>query len=372
MNASPLNTINYNHICPENEKDQPNYSQHSIIQCNLNGNNYTNEFIEKLFSENYNYKLETSNLKNKLVQFKLENDKLKSKLKKYVQQSDFLEKKLENYRISNGNSNMYLFSNNMNFSNSSMKQQSDFERLYYEKCEEFENFEHNFDKISEKFSNVLEKIQSYQLNLIEDNKRLKEFLIFILQCFNHKQYENISCIISYSKEHQTFIDKQIFETPGENSFKMIEKNYFDKSSVSSLIQDSNKNIFNSNMKKDSKQQEYLTSEESFNDGSNKNITNIKGSMDNVKTALSLDLKYDDLKFSKSISSKIGITNKNSNTNINNIGIDQNSANALSNMNSNRVKSSGTSQSISNSKLLNQQINLRDKSKDSTYSDMVIL
>jgi len=126
------------------------------------------------------------------------------------------------------------------------------------------------------------------------------------------------------------------------------------------------------MKKDSKQQEYLTSEESFNDGSNKNITNIKGSMDNVKTALSLDLKYDDLKFSKSISSKIGITNKNSNTNINNIGIDQNSANALSNMNSNRVKSSGTSQSISNSKLLNQQINLRDKSKDSTYSDMVIL
>jgi len=370
-NASLLSTINFNPITPEHEKEQPNYSQHSIIQSNLNGNNYNNEFIEKLFGENYNFKLEISNLKNKLIQYKLENDKLKSKLKKYVQQSEFLEKKLETYKISNGSSNMYLFSNNMNFSNSSLKQQGDFERLYYEKCEEFENFEQNFDKISEKFSSVLEKIQSYQYNLIEDNKRLKEFLIFILQCFNHKQYEHISCIISYAKEHQTFIDKQIFETPGGDSFKLIEKNYFEKSGSTTINQDSNKNISNSNVKKETIQQEYLTSEESFNEGSNKNMNNIiKGSLDNVKSALSLDIKYDDLKFSKTVSSKIGVTNKNSSNNVNSASIDVNSGNNNANSLSNsRNKSPGPSQSNSNAKLQPQQ-NQRDRSKDFSYSDLV--
>jgi len=364
-NYPVMPNINFNQIVND-EKEQSNYSQHSIIQNNINGNNFNNEFIEKIYNENNNYKYEISNLKNKIVQLKSDNEKLKSKLKKYVQQSEFLEKKLETYKISNGSSNLYLFSNNMNCSNSSLKQNNDFERLYYEKCEEFENFEQNFDKISEKFSRVLEKIQSYQFNLIEDNKRLKEFLIFILQCFNHKQYEHISSIISYTKEHQTFIDKQIFETPGENSFKLIEKNYFEKTNIN---QDSNKILSVSEIKKESIiQQEYLTSNESFTESQKQKTSSIKGSLDNVKTTLSLDLKYDDLKFSKTVSSKIGIINKNSEGVNNNFNRNESEINNLGNVILNNInKSPVISQVTSYSKAPGNQ---RDRNKDISYSDLV--
>lgn len=395
------NTI-FNANFPD-DKDQPNYSQHSFIQNNLNGNNYNNEFIEKLFNENYNYKHEISNLKNKLVQFKLENEKLKSKLKKYIQQSDFLEKKLESYKISNG-SNLYLFSNNnnnpMNVSSSSYRPQGDFERLYYEKCEEFENFEQNFDKISEKFSNVLEKIQQYQCNLIEDNKRLKEFLIFILQCCSHKQYEHVSYVISYAKEHQTFIGKFLSDNQSSESFKLMEKNYFEKTSGSALqldsINNSNNNNKNSN-KTTTYIQEYLNTEEEFNRSSNtqtkcsgNNLPFIKNSIDNVKNTNSLGINYDDLKFSKTISSKIGVSNLQSNNtdkinnethktlsnvsnksfaNNNNISINNEVNKSLVSINS-RNKSPGPNQGKAFS-YLNQNMQ-KERNKEFSYTEIVNL
>ena len=264
-----------------NDKDQPNYSQHSFLFNNLNGSPYNNEYLEKIFNENYNYKHEISNMKNKLFHIKLENDTLKEKIKKYVQQSDFLGKKLENCKIPNG-SNLSLISNNVNSSTNSLRPLTDFERLYCEKCEEFENFEENFNKISDKFSKVLEKIQLYQIDLIEDNKRLKEFLIFILQCFYHKRFEHINCIINYTKENQTFIDKQIFLNPGDDSYKLIEKNFFEK---------------NNNEK--GKMIEYLISEEIDKTTNSKNDL-LRNNSNTIKThTLISDINYQDLKITKS-------------------------------------------------------------------------
>ena len=379
LNSEPLTNRNFFPFSND-EKEQPNYSMHSVINNNLNGNNYNNEFIEKMFNENYNFKHEISSLKNKLVQFKIENEKLKSKLKKYIQQSEFLEKKLENYKISNG-SNLYLFSNNVNGSNSSLRQPSDFERLYHEKCEELENFELNFNKISEKFSDVLGKIQHYQFNLIEDNKRLKEFLIFILQCFNHKQYEHITCIVNYAREHQTFIDKQIFETPGADSFKAIEKNYFGKSSNIENIMNPLKNNFNNinvsnnnnninldvNPKKNDnvKLSEYLSSDE--NDKENKSFKKVD---QNSKGNSNIDLNYENLKFSKTVTDKIGLNSKGQSVNNNN-NSNTNQTNDLINMNissNSNAKNKTPNPSNSSSKIIIQS----EKTKDFSYSNLVNL
>lgn len=334
------------------EKDlnniNPDFTQHSHLQSALNGNNnnYNNEFIEKLFNENYNFKHETQNLKNKISQLKSDNEKLKSKLKKYIQQTEFLEKKLETYRVSNGGSTNYLFSNNNNNVNSStnslLPKQAEFERLYYEKCEEFENFEQNFNKISDKFSDVLEKIQVYQCDLLEDNKRLKEFLIFILQCCNHKQYEHISCIISYAKENQTFLDKQVLEAPVGESFKgLVDKSYL----VSAMGAKSpiSKADLNVNNKKEIIQQEYYSS----GDDEPQSKLNPKASMENVKSALSLGVKYDDLKFSKTVSEKIGVSNKNSSSGLGGSATAVNTAGKSSRGFDTRNKSPAPSQTNSN-------------------------
>jgi len=242
-----------------------------------------------------------------------------------------------------------------------MKQTNDFERLYYEKCEELENFEQNFNKISEKFSDVLSKIQQYQLNLIEDSKRLKEFLIFILQCFNHKQYEHITCIVNYAKENQTFLDKQIFETPAADSFKAIEKKYFEKSSLPENIlnpindkieQISNNN--NKNIKKnDQKISGYFSTEE--NDDNNKE----KNSNKNTK------FDYQNLKFSKTVTEKIGLNNKGQS--INNIHINKNDLIELDiSNNSNNLRNK--SPNLSSSVKLNFQ---NEKSKDFSYTDSMV-
>ena len=249
----------------------------------------------------------------------MENEIIKGKLKKYLQHSEFLEKKLENIKISNG-SNSYLFSNNINCSTSSLKPHIDFERMYMEKCEEFENFENNFKNISEKFSNVLEKIKQNQFNLIEDNKRLKEFLFFILQCFYHKLFEHISYIINYAKDNPTFIDKQIFQTPVGDSFKLIERNY--NGNVSKIDENSQIN-------------QYLKSEESQNE-----INNIKNNQEKV---ISLDIKYEDLKFSKTTRTKLG-------------------------NNSNSISKSKISSTLMNSN--HSQTFLKEKKNDTTYRNLV--
>jgi len=356
--ALALNSIEEREICTN-----PKFTQHSHLQAALNGNNlntnYNNEFIENLFSENYNFKHETQNLKSKILQLKSDNEKLKSKLKKYISQSEFLEKKLETYRISNGGSTNYLFSNNNNIINSSINsllpRQAEYERLYYEKCEEFENFEQNFNKISEKFSDVLEKIQAYQCDLLEDNKRLKEFLIFILQCCNHKQYEQISCIISYAKENQTFLDKQIFEVPVGEGFKGLEKSYLAPKSPNSKADlnpnNNNNNSLNNNNtnKKQIFQQEYFSSEDSFAAEPHNKLSS-KASLENVKSAISLGVNYDDLKFSKTVSEKIGVMNKNSNSSV--------------------VASVGKSSSGFNNINKQQQVFKDNKSKEFSYTEMV--
>jgi hypothetical protein len=267
-------------------------------------------------------------LKSKTNQTKLENKILKNKLKKYFLQTEFLEKKLENHQKQNGSDLLLISNNKKNYNNNIVNNKcnesnifnktsknEDFEQLYYEKCEEFENFGQNFDKISVKFYNVLEKIQASQCNLIEDNLKLKEFLIFILQCFNTKQFEQISCMISYAKEHQTFIAKQIFDTPvGENSLYSIEKKIFceksEKKDNAKFIPDIAKKAFLNYSKKENIQQEYFMSENSFEEKSQMS-NSIKDSSKNLKSVSDYNIKYDNLKFSKSVSSKIGVRNKNS-------------------------------------------------------------
>lgn len=360
------------------------------MQSTLNGNNAnpSNEFMEKLFSENYNYKHESQNLKTKISQLKTDNEKLKAKLKKYIQQSEFLEKKLETYKISNGGSTNYLFSNNNNNVNSStnslLPKQAEFERLYYEKCEEFENFEQNFNKISDKFSDVLEKIQAYQCDLLEDNKRLKEFLIFILQCCNHKQYEHISCIISYAKENQTFLDKQIFEAPAGEGFKGFEKSYLGGAKSPNSKADFNLNTNNNNKKEviQQQQKDYFSSEEDL-------TLNNKGSLENVKSAISLGVKYDDLKFSKTVSEKIGVANKNSSSGV--TAAAAKSGSGFNTRNKSPAPSQNNSNNASNSVVIGaygnssnnvnnlygntnskqQQVLLKDnKSKEFSYTELV--
>jgi len=388
-----VNAINPLALSSLDEKDlnnlNPNFTQHSNAQSSLNGNNnnYSNEFIEKLFSENYNYKHETQNLKNKILQLKSDNEKLKSKLKKYIQQTEFMEKKLETYKVSNGGSTNYLFSNNNNnnancSTSSLLPKQGEFERLYYEKCEEFENFEQNFNTISDKFSNVLEKIQAYQCDLLEDNKRLKEFLIFIMQCCNHKQYEHISCIISYAKENQTFLDKQIFETPVGESFKGFEKSFLGggaKSPNSRADLNSTNNNNHHNNKKEISQKEYFSSEDDMVAEPHSKLSN-KRSLENVKSVLSLGVKYDELKFSKAISEKIGVGNKNNScgdaaASKSGSGFNTRNKSATgSQVNSNNASNSvvlGAYGVNSNNNDNKQQGSLKDhKSKEFSYSELV--
>jgi hypothetical protein len=366
----------------------------SNINNKLNGNNFNDGFIEKMFNENYNYKIEISNLYNKLDQYKADNEKLKNKLKKCILQSDFLEKKLESYKISNG-SNSYLFSNNnnMNCSNSFMKQQNDFERLYYEKCEELENFEQNFNKISEKFSDVLSKIQHYQFNLIEDNKRLKEFLIFILQCFNHKQYEHINCIVNYAKENKTFLDKQIFEMPVADSFKDIEKNYFEKSSlpendiysnkdkdkdkdkdkIDQISKNKNEEYINNNNNKDNNKKfsGYFSTEENEDQNQHQN------SQQKNKSNKTVKFDYQNLKFSKTVNEKLKLNNKaqsidiNNNMNLNmkmNSNINSNNKDLIElNVSNNSINIRNKSPIVTSSTRINIE---NEKSKDFSYSSMV--
>jgi hypothetical protein len=382
-----------------------NINNNQIINNKLNGNNY-NDFIEKMFNENYNYKIEISNLNHKLDQYKADNEKLKNKLKKCILQTDFLEKKLESYKISNG-SNSYLFSNtnNMNCSSSFMKQQNDFERLYYEKCEELENFEQNFNKISEKFSDVLSKIQLYQLNLIEDNKRLKEFLIFLLQCFNHKQYEHIICIVNYARENKTFLDKQIFEMPGSDTFKDIEKNYFEKNSfpenIMYSLKDKNEQINNvnvnvknnnSNINLNNKNEEFINKDNNIN---NKKFSGYFSTEENEENNLlhnqqqknksnkTNKFDYQNLKFSKTVNEKHKLNNKAQSIDMNN--------NMNMNINMNKNMNSNLNLNSNNKDLIelnvsNNSFNLRNKSpivtsstrlnienekaKDFSYSSMV--
>jgi hypothetical protein len=243
------------------------------------------------------------------------------------------------YSLSNNNNNLH----NLNVSNISSKPYSDFERLYYEKCGELENFEINFDKISEKFTLVINKIHDYQLNLIEDNKRLKEFLMFILQCFNHKQYEYITFIINYVRDNQTFINKQIFENPEKfpDSYKKIESKFFEKSH----------NLINENV-----------NEKKF-------ISNFSfSSNEEDKFKPEKDINYSNLKFSKSIISKIDSDKKGISINNNNNDINDSQFNSNFIINFQNLTNVKNINPLSDRKIYTQ----KEKSKDITYVFFFIL
>jgi hypothetical protein len=185
----------------------------------------------------FKYESENENLKSQLEGVKREKDSLKSKLKKYYNMNKELEQKITILGSKNCNSDTL----------STLSQTNDYEVLFKEKCLEIDKIESKFEEISEKFFIILEKLKLSQTDFIEDIKRLKELIIFILQSFNENQHDALNFIINYIKENDTFIGKVDFS---DTSLKM-EKYLFNSNNGKTY--DSNKiasdflSNFNSNI-----------------------------------------------------------------------------------------------------------------------------
>jgi hypothetical protein len=104
---------------------------------------------------------------------------------------------------------------------STTKDQLLLEEKYKGKCEEISKIESKFDEISERFSFILESIKSHQKELFEDNKKLKDILIYALICYNEKKYDFLNYMINLIKANDTFIDKNVFyqNYAGNNNLK---------------------------------------------------------------------------------------------------------------------------------------------------------
>jgi hypothetical protein len=139
-----------------------------------------------------------------IYNYKLENKFLRTQFEKIKEKNEQLKKQIKNSMIPSIGSDFELKSSLTPLTG------SDYELLYKEKCEDLEKIEIKFETISEKFNFIIEKMKTYQHSLIEDSQRLKETISFILQSFTDKQYDNISSLIQYIKENETFMSKGHF------------------------------------------------------------------------------------------------------------------------------------------------------------------
>lgn len=168
-----------------------------------------NEIIRSLNKEIKAYKLESEKVNKVLEDVKKENVICKEKLKKYVKQNENLQNVISKYEASFMEKNVEV-----------LKEGEKMAGVY-----DLEKIELQFEHISEKFLTVLDNIKVHQNTLIEDNNRLKELIVFILQCFHENQHSELKYIIKYTTENDTFIDKEKFK-PGntleKDELKVIE------------------------------------------------------------------------------------------------------------------------------------------------------
>lgn len=134
-------------------------------------------------------------LQNRVSIMGAQNDKLH-------RQIDALSNKIKHYRELESYFNEKII--DINDNHSILKEK------YKAKCMEINLIEEKFEEISEKFNIILNGIKDHQKDIIEDNKNLKELLVYTLVSFYEKKYDYIKYIIDFIKNNDTFIDKSIF------------------------------------------------------------------------------------------------------------------------------------------------------------------
>jgi hypothetical protein len=128
--------------------------------------------------------------------------KIRSQNEKFIKQIDTLSNKIKHYR------ELESFFNDKIVG---MKnKQSNLKEKYKEKCRQINLIEEKFEGISEKFNIILDGIKDHHKDIIDDNKNLKEILIYTLVCYNEKKFDFINFMIEFMKNNDTFIDRSIF------------------------------------------------------------------------------------------------------------------------------------------------------------------
>jgi hypothetical protein len=171
---SSTNT-NSNNFNNSNNQNSNNTNNNSNASEQINLINFST-----LSQENTKYKQENEYLLQQIKTLNLEKDFLKEQALKLIKKNSETEEHIDLLKSQNS---------------------------------QFDIFESKFEEISESFFFILEKIKHSHTGLIEDNKKLKELIIFILQCFNIKEFEALEYIINYVKQNETFCGKVDFPQP---------------------------------------------------------------------------------------------------------------------------------------------------------------
>jgi len=167
-------------------------------------------------TEDFNkLKKETYALHSTISKISLQNEK-------FIKQIDTLSKKIKHY----GELESFFNDKIVHLKN----KQSNLKEKYKEKCREINLIEEKFEGISEKFNIILDGIKDHHKDIIDDNKNLKEILIYTLVCYNEKKFDFINFMIEFIKKNETFIDRSIFSNSHlrKSSFeqkKMVENLY---------------------------------------------------------------------------------------------------------------------------------------------------